>query len=58
MNRILRKRVLPAAVVLIAWGVLVDAQIQPPAPGVYPVAIPNTGQQINPFARREPSSCG
>ncbi len=35
---------------MIAWGVLAHAQSQPPAQSQYPLAIPNMGQQINPFA--------
>jgi len=29
---------------------ITHALTQPPAPGEYPLAIPNTGQRINPFA--------
>jgi len=35
---------------LIAAAALIPAQTQPPAQGEYPLLIPNTGQQINPFA--------
>ena len=49
MNRS-HKRVACSAAVLIGWGVLVHAQSAPPAQSQYPLVIPNTGQQINPFA--------
>ena len=54
MNRVVRKHVLyPAALsaaVLMGWGVLAPAQNGSPAESEYPLTIPNTGQQINPFA--------
>ncbi|HTX34459.1 MAG TPA: hypothetical protein VME43_05530, partial [Bryobacteraceae bacterium] len=54
MNREARNCIARRAVMLaflsIAGGVLALAQNQPPAAGEYPLPIPNTGQQINPFA--------
>jgi YVTN family beta-propeller protein len=44
------KRMAYSAAVLIGWGVLAHAQTPPPSPDQFPMAIPNTGQQINPFA--------
>jgi len=39
-----------SAAALIGLAALGCAQPQPPAQSAYPLAIPNTGQQINPFA--------
>ena len=50
MNRVVSQRLAYAAAALIALGALVYAQSQPPAQSQYPLAIPNTGRQINPFA--------
>ncbi|HUO32871.1 MAG TPA: bifunctional YncE family protein/alkaline phosphatase family protein [Bryobacteraceae bacterium] len=50
MKRPICKQVVYAAAVLTGWGVLAYAQVQPPAQNEYPLAIPNMGQQINPFA--------
>jgi hypothetical protein len=43
---------------LTAWMVLAQAQTQPPAQTQYPLEIPNTGQQINPFAPTDSQSSG
>jgi len=53
MNPVVRKHVLYAVSVLIVFGMAPCAQSQPPAPAEYPMLIPNTGQQINPFAPTE-----
>ncbi|MFN7997043.1 MAG: bifunctional YncE family protein/alkaline phosphatase family protein [Bryobacteraceae bacterium] len=50
MNPAIRKIEVFSAAVLIGWAVLACAQTQPPAQSEYPLPIPNTGQQINPFA--------
>lgn len=54
MNREVRTRVAYRAaalpLTLMVWVALVHAQLQPPAQSQYPLAIPNMGQQINPFA--------
>ena len=50
MNRIVRHQLPYRVALLIAWGVVTYAQPQPPGPNQYPLAIPNTGQQINPLA--------
>jgi len=50
MNRTVRKRIACSAAALIACGVLAHAQLAPPPRSAYPLAVPNTGQQINPFA--------
>lgn len=38
------------ALTLTSWMALAQAETQPPAQTQYPLGIPNTGQQINPFA--------
>ena len=62
MNREVRKRIVfsaaALALMLAAGGVPAHAQSQPPAQSQYPLALPNTGQQINPFAPTVPNSFG
>jgi hypothetical protein len=50
MDRLVLKLVAYSAAALIAWGAPVLAQTETPAQSQFPLAIPNTGQQINPFA--------
>jgi len=49
MNRVIHRRAICAAMFVTLCG-LAHAWNGPPAASEYPLAIPNTGQQINPFA--------